>query len=184
MDERADLLLIDLEERMDKTIVALIRDLASIRTGRANPSLLDKLLVPYYGTLTPIKQVASVIVIDGGQLQIKPFDKNMLKEVEKAINSSTLGLTPLNDGIVIRLVIPQPTEQKRRELIKEVEHIGESAKVAIRNIRREFNEQTKKLELTEDDEKGYLIDIQTSTDKFIKSVDEEILRKSNELLKI
>ncbi|MBE0700298.1 MAG: ribosome recycling factor [Acholeplasmataceae bacterium] len=184
MSEQADLILMDVEERMEKTVEVLKKEFATVRTGRANPALLDRILVPYYGVDTPLKQVSSVAVVEGNQLFIKPFDKSLLKPIEQAIYASDLGLNPQNDGIGIRLILPQPTEQRRKELIKDVEKIGEHAKVGIRNVRRDGNDHLKKLGLPEDDEKGYLADVQELTDKWIKKIDEEIKLKSEELLKI
>jgi len=184
MNEQADLLLMETEEHMQKTIEVLEKEFAAIRTGRANPALLDHIKVNYYGADSPIKQISSVSIIEGNQLYIKPFDKSVLKLIETAIYSSDLGLNPINDGNGIRLILPQPTEERRRLLVKDVDKIGESAKVAIRNIRRDSNDQVKKIELTEDDEKGYLEDIQTLTDNFVKNIDELIKEKANELLKM
>ncbi|MCF7932939.1 MAG: ribosome recycling factor [Acholeplasmataceae bacterium] len=184
MSEQADLILMDTEERMEKAIEALKRDFAGIRTGRANPALLDRIVLDYYGVETPLKQISSISVVEGNQLFIKPYDKSLLKQIEQAIYASNLGLNPLNDGIGIRLILPQPTEERRRELIKEVEKHGEGAKVAVRNIRRDSNDHMKKLGLSEDDEKGYLEDIQDLTDQFVKKVDQTITDKSEELLKI
>ncbi|MDR2822825.1 MAG: ribosome recycling factor [Acholeplasmatales bacterium] len=180
----ADELLLDVEDRMEKAIVALIHEFSNVRTGRANPSLLDRIVVNYYGVETPIKQISSVTIMEGSQLYIKPYDKNLLKEAEKAILSSTLGLNPINDGVGLRLIIPQPTEQRRKELVKDVEKLGENGRISIRNIRRDGNDKIKKMELIEDDLKGYLEDIQELTNNFIKKVDEEIKIKSDELLKI
>ncbi|MFA6800987.1 MAG: ribosome recycling factor [Acholeplasmataceae bacterium] len=184
MNEQADLLLMETEEHMQKTIEVLEKEFAAIRTGRANPALLDHIKVNYYGADSPIKQISSVSIIEGNQLYIKPFDKSVLKLIETAIYSSDLGLNPINDGNGIRLILPQPTEERRRLLVKDVDKIGESAKVAIRNIRRDSNDQVKKIELTEDDEKGYLEDIQTLTDNFVKNIDQLIKEKANELLKM
>lgn len=184
MDEQADLILMEIEDHMSKTIDILRRDFAQVRTGRANPSILDRLEVSYYGADTPLRQISSVAVVEGNQLYIKPFDKTVLKGIEHAIQASDLGLNPVNDGVGIRLVFPQPTEQRRRELVKDVEKMGETAKVSIRNVRRDGNDHIKKLSLTEDAEKGYLNDVQEITDKMIKKVDEEIKIKSDELLKI
>lgn len=184
MSEQADMILMDTEERMDKAIDALRRDFAGIRTGRANPTLLDRIVLSYYGVETPLKQISSISVVEGNQLFIKPFDKSLLKPIEQAIYASNLGLNPINDGVGIRLILPQPTEERRRELIKEVEKHGEGAKVAIRNIRRDSNDHMKKVGLSEDDEKGYLQDVQDLTDTFIKKVDVTISEKSAELLKI
>jgi ribosome recycling factor len=184
MNEQADMLLMETEERMEKALDALRRDFASIRTGRANPALLDRIALDYYGVETPLKQISSISVVEGNQLFIKPYDKSLLKQIETAIYASNLGLNPLNDGIGIRLILPQPTEERRRELIKEVEKHGEGAKVAVRNIRRDGNDHIKKLGLTEDDEKGYHADIQELTDTYIRKIDGQIKDKSDELLKI
>ncbi len=179
-----DMILLETEESMDKAIANYERELSSIRTGRANPNLLDSISVIYYGAPTPIKQVASVSVPEASQLYIKPYDKSVLKEIEKAISASNLGLTPQNDGAGIRLVLPPMTEQRRKELCKEVSKMCESAKVAVRNIRRDANDALKKLELPEDDEKSYLEDVQNLTDKKIKKVEELTSSKEKELLTI
>ena len=184
MSEQADLILMDVEERMEKAVEVLIKEFASIRTGRANPALLDRISISYYGADSPIKQIASIQVIEGNQLFIKPFDKSVLKSIEQAIYASDLGLNPQNDGTGIRLFLPQLTEQRRKELIKEVEKLGEASKVAIRNVRRDGNDSMKKIGLSEDDEKGYLEDVQELTNDFVKKVDEEVQSKSEELLKI
>jgi len=184
MSEQADLILMELEDHMTKTIEILKREFNGVRTGRANPALLDKIQISYYGVETPVKQIGSISVVEGNQLFIKPFDKSVLKAIEQAIYASDLGLNPQNDGTGIRLILPQLTEQRRKELVKEVEKMGEHSKIGVRNVRRDGNEHIKKLALPEDDEKGYLNDIQELTDKFIKKVDEEIRVKSEELLKI
>ncbi|PKK93974.1 MAG: ribosome recycling factor [Tenericutes bacterium HGW-Tenericutes-6] len=184
MSEQADLILMEVEDHMGKTVEVLRREFAGVRTGRANPALLDKIHLPYYGVETPLKQISSISAVEGNQLYIKPFDKSILKQVETAIYASDLGLNPQNDGVGIRLILPQLTEQRRRELIKDVEKMGEHAKVGVRNVRRDGNDHIKKLGLTEDDEKGYLEDVQDLTDQFIKKIDEEIKSKSEELLKI
>ena len=184
MNEQADLLLMEIEEHMQKTIEALEREFAAVRTGRANPALLDHVNVDYYGAPSPIRQISSVSIVEGNQLYIKPFDKSILKQIETAIYASDLGLNPLNDGNGIRLILPQPTEQRRKELVKEVDKLGEQAKVGIRNIRRDGNDHVKKLGLPEDDEKGYLEDVQELTNKFVKHIDEQIKEKSSELLKM
>jgi ribosome recycling factor len=184
MSEQADLILMEIEDHMTKTVEILRRDFNGVRTGRANPALLDKIQISYYGVDTPIKQIGSISVVEGNQLFIKPFDKSVLKAIEQAIYASDLGLNPQNDGIGIRLILPQLTETRRKELVKEVEKMGEHSKVGIRNVRRDGNDHIKKLSLPEDDEKGYLNDIQELTDTFVKKVDEEIRIKSEELLKI
>ncbi len=182
MNEQADLLLMELEEHMQKTLDALQREFAAVRTGRANPALLDHVKVDYYGAESPIRQIASVSIVEGNQLYIKPYDKSLLKTLETAIYASDLGLNPLNDGVGLRLILPQPTEERRRELVKTVDREGEEAKVGIRNIRRDGNHQLKKLGLSEDDEKGYLDDVQDLTDQFIKSIDDMIKEKGKELM--
>lgn len=182
--DQAEQILLEIEEKMEKTVHVLQHDFTHIRTGRPNPALLDGIKVSYYGVDTPLNQVASITVVEGTQLYIKPFDKNLLKDIESSINASDLGLTPMSDGVGVRLNVPQPTEERRRALVKDVEKQGEQAKVAVRNIRREGNDHLKKLGLTEDDEKGYLNDVQTLTDTFIKRLDQVISDKSDELLKI
>jgi len=184
MNEQADMLLMEIEEHMEKSIQVLQKELAAVRTGRANPSLLDHVTVNYYGADSPIRQISSVSVVEGNQLYIKPFDKSVLKNIETAIYASDLGLNPLNDGNGIRLVLPQPTEERRRQLVKEVDKLGEQGKIAIRNIRRDGNDQVKKLEMPEDDEKGYLEDVQTLTNKYVKVIDETLKEKEKELLKM
>ncbi|MCR3906333.1 MAG: ribosome recycling factor [Tenericutes bacterium] len=184
MSEQADLILMELEDHMSKTLEVLRKEFAGVRTGRANPALLDRILISYYGVDTPLKQISSIAVIEGNQLFIKPFDKSLLKPIEHAIMASDLGLNPQNDGTGIRLFLPQPTEERRRELVKEIERMGEHSKVGIRNIRRDGNDHMKKLSLSEDDEKGYIQDVQELTDKFVKKIDEEVKTKSEELLKI
>ncbi|WP_084301075.1 ribosome recycling factor [Acholeplasma equifetale] len=184
MIEQADMLMLEFEEKMEKSVQSLQREFATIRTGRANPNLLDRIVVEYYGTPTPLKQVASISVPEAQQLYIKPFDKSILKDIEQAINASDLGLPPRNDGVGIRLMLPALTEERRRQLVKEVEKFSENGKVAIRNIRRDANDQMKKLGLAEDIEKGYLDDIQVLTDKYVKKVEELTKEKSDELLTI
>ena len=184
MNEHADLILVDVEDRMGKAVESLRKEFATIRTGRANPALLDRIMIEYYGVPTPLKQISAISVVEGNQLYIKPFDKSSLKAIEQAIYASDLGLNPQNDGVGIRLILPRLTEETRRSLVKDVERIGEGSKVAVRNIRRDGNDQLKKAELTEDDEKGYLEDVQTLTDKYIKLIDEEIKIKSQEIMKI
>lgn len=182
--EQADLILMDLEEHMEKSLHVLVKDFAQVRTGRANPALLDHINIDYYGAESPVRQISSVSVVEGNQLYIKPYDKSALKQIETAIYASDLGLNPVNDGMGIRLILPQPTEERRRELVKEVEKLAEHAKVSVRNIRRDGNDHIKKLSLPEDDEKGYLADVQELTDTYVKKVEEELKIKSNELLKI
>lgn len=178
------MILLEAEEKMDKSISQFERELASIRTGRANPTLLDFVMVEYYGAMSPIKQVAAISIPEASQLYIKPFDKSVLKGIESALNASGLGLTPQNDGAGIRLVFPQMTEQRRRELVKQVGKIGEAAKVNVRNARRDANDELKKLTLPEDDEKGYLEDVQKLTDSKIALVDKLASEKEKDLMTI
>ena len=182
--EQADLILMECEDHMSKTVDVMKKDFASIRTGRANPAILDRIPIEYYGAETPLKQVASVSVPEATQLYIKPFDRSVLKAIEHAIQASDIGINPQNDGVGLRMILPPLTEQRRRDLVKEVEKLGEHAKVGIRNVRRDGNEHIKRLGLPEDDEKGYLQDVQDLTDTFVKKVDEEIKLKSEDLLKI
>jgi ribosome recycling factor len=179
-----DMILLELEEKMEKTIGSLKKEFNTVRTGRANPAVLDGLTISYWGVDTPIKQVASISVPEATQLYIKPFDKSVVKEIEKAILASSLGLTPQNDGVGIRLILPQMTEERRRELVKLVGKMEEQAKVAIRNLRRDGNDDVKKLALPEDDEKGSLEDIQKLTDNKIKEVEEVAARKTKEVMSI
>lgn len=176
------------EERMQKTLQALRKDLSTIRAGRAMPGLLDKITVDYYGQPTPINQMAGVNVPDARTIIIQPWDKSTLKTIEKAIQASDLGINPQNDGVVLRLIIPPLTEQRRRELSKMVEKKGEEAKVALRNIRRDANDDTKKQqkagEITEDDEKEVLEEIQKLTEKYIKEVDSIIDTKKKEIMEV
>jgi ribosome recycling factor len=183
-NEKAQLELINLEEKMKKAIENLKHNLVLIRTGRPDPAILNKVKIDYYSVQTPLSQVANISIQEGTQLYLKPYDKSILKEIEHAIHASDLGLNPLNDGVGIRLIIPQPTEERRKELVKQVEKTGENSKVAIRNIRREINDKMKKLDLTEDDKKGYHNDVQDITDKNIDLINKIIKEKSQDLLKI
>ena len=150
----SDMILLELTDKMDKTIENLQKRFASVRAGRANPSSLDGIMVEYYGAMTPLKQLATISVPEARQLLIKPFDKSCLSAIEKAILASNLGYTPGNDGETIRIVIPELTEERRRELAKQVKAIAEEAKVSIRNIRHEGMEDIEKADLPEDEEKG------------------------------
>ena len=172
-------------ERMNKAIDTLQNHLAQIRTGRANPNLLERVEVEYYGSPTPLNQMASISVVEGRQLVIKPYDKSILKGIEKAINAANIGLTPMNDGDVIRLNVPQLTGETRKELSKEASKVGEEAKVAVRNIRRDANDSIKKnKELTEDEVKKANEKVQKLTDEFTKKVDEIVSAKSKEIMSI
>ncbi|WP_068786019.1 ribosome recycling factor [Paenibacillus phocaensis] len=175
------------EERMDKAIQALKRDLATLRAGRATPSLLDRIQVDYYGSPTPINQLANINTPDSRTLMIQPWDKSSLSEIERAIQKSDLGLTPANDGTSIRLSIPALTEERRVELVKMTKKFGEEAKVAIRNIRRDANDDIKKLEKTdisEDESRRHQEDIQKTTDKFIAEVDKVLAAKEKEIMEV
>lgn len=184
MDERLNIY----EEKMQKTMNNLSEEYGSIRAGRANPHVLDKLRVDYYGTPTPIQQVANVNVPEPRMIQIQPWEASMVKVIEKAILTSDLGINPTNDGKLIRLVFPELTEERRKELAKDVKKKGENAKVAIRNIRRDGNDAFKKLakgeDISEDEIKDLEDALQKLTDKYIASVDKAIDEKSKEILTV
>lgn len=182
--EELEMTLLEVEEKMDKTISNYKTELTTVRTGRANASLLDSIMIDYYGVPTPVKQVSSITVPEANQLYIKPFDKSTVKDIEKAIFSSPLGLTPQNDGNGVRLILPKMTEERRKELVKLVGKMEEQAKVAIRNLRRDLNDDIKKLALPEDDEKSSLEDAQTLTDKKIAELEKLTAEKSKELMSI
>lgn len=176
------------EDRMSKGIDALKKELSTLRAGRATPSLLEKVSVEYYGAPTPINQMANVSAPEPRLLIIQPWDKTVLPDIEKAIMKSDLGLTPNNDGIVIRLSIPQLTEERRSELVKVVKKKGEEAKVAIRNIRRDANDQLKDFlkdgEISEDDNRKGQEDIQKITDRYIKDIDTLVDKKEQEIMEV
>lgn len=171
--------------KMEKMIEGFEKNLASIRTGRANTTLVDGIEVEYYGTLTPINQIGSISVVEGRQIVIKPYDMTLLKEIEKAIFASDIGITPQNDGTVIRISVPALNEERRKEYCKVVTKHGEEAKVLIRNVRRDGNELAKKDDtLTEDLEKSCLEKIQKMTDEFIKKIDLLADEKIKEIMKV
>ncbi|MBQ2840139.1 MAG: ribosome recycling factor [Oscillospiraceae bacterium] len=176
----------EFDERMQKSISVVGEEFAAVRAGRANPAVLDKITVDYYGTPTPIPQIGSVSVPEPRVLLIQPWDASVLKGVEKAILASDLGITPANDGKCIRLAFPQLTEERRRDLIKQVKKIGEDGKVAVRNIRRDaldkFKGMKKKSEITEDDLKALEEEVQKITDKSCKDIDAMTEKKEKELL--
>lgn len=183
MDDRIK----DLQSKMDKALEHLSAELATIRAGRANPHVLDRIRVDYYGTPTPLQSVGNISVPEPRMLQISPWEKSMLKEIEKAILCSDVGITPTNDGNVIRLVFPELTEDRRKELVKDIKKKGEEAKVAVRNVRRDGNDVFKKLskeDVSEDEIKGLEDELQKLTDKFIKDIDKAIDEKSADILKI
>ena len=183
MDERLKVY----EEKMTKSYDAMIREFTAIRAGRANPHVLDKLKVDYYGTPTPIQQVGNISVPEPRMLQIQPWEKSLIKAIEKAILTSDLGITPSNDGTVIRLVFPELTEERRKDLVKDVKK-KEAAKVAIRNIRRDANEvfkkQNKANEISEDDMKDLETKTQKMTDKYIADIDKAVDEKSKEIMTV
>jgi ribosome recycling factor len=176
------------EDKMGKTIQSLENELGTIRAGRANPSILDKIRVDYFGTPTAIQQMAAVSVAEARILVIQPWDKSTLGPIEKAIQKSDVGVNPTNDGSVIRIAFPQPTEERRKELCKQVSKTAEESKIAIRSIRRDamdvFKKQQKKSEITEDDLKNLEKETQTLTDKYIKDIDKIAADKEKEILSI
>ena len=183
MDER----LVQFDEKMQKTMNNLSEEFGSIRAGRANPHVLDKLRVDYYGTPTPIQQVANVSVPEARMIQIQPWEKSLLKEIEKAILVSDIGINPTNDGTSIRLILPELTEERRKELAKDVKKKGEGAKVAIRNIRRDGNDAFKKLkgsDISEDEIKDLEEQLQKLTDKYIKEIDVAVDVKTKEVMTV
>jgi ribosome recycling factor len=188
MSEITDEFLADARERMHKSVEACRHELATVRTGRASPHLLDRLEVDYYGAVTPIKQLAQVAATDARLLTLTPFDKNSIGTIEKAIMESDLGLTPNNDGNVIRLQIPELNEERRRELVKVVHGVAEEGKVAVRNIRRDvmhdLRELKKEGEVGEDDERRAEADLQKRTDDATKEIDELLKAKEEEILEV
>ena len=176
------------QEKMKKSIESVAADFASVRAGRANAAVLDRITVDYYGSPTPIQQIASISSPDPRSLVIQPWDNSILKGIEKAILTSDLGINPTNDGKCIRLLFPQLTEERRKDLAKQVKKYGEECKVAIRNIRRDamdtYKKQQKASEITEDDLKGLEKDMQKMTDEYIKKVDEMTAKKEKELYAI
>jgi ribosome recycling factor len=177
-----------LEEKIQKSESLLREELATVRAGRANAALVDKVMVDYYGTPTPLKALANISVPEPRTLLITPFDPKSIAEIEKAINIANIGINPINDGKVVRLQIPQVTEERRKELTKTVKKMGEETKVAVRNLRRDANDKVKKLEkagdYTEDDVKDTLKEIQELTDKSIKEIDEIVAAKEKEIMEV
>ncbi len=188
MSEAVEELFLFGEEKMEKAINQLKREFASIRSGRANPMILDKVVVDYYGAPTPLRQMSQVTVQDGTTLVISPYDKTIIKEIEKAMIKAELGISPNSDGIVIRLAFPPLTEERRREITKDVKRIGEESKVALRNARREMLDDLKKLEksenMSEDEVKDNQDEIQKLTDKYTKLVDTAVEEKEKEVLTV
>lgn len=177
-----------IEEKMKKSLSVLNEELAGIRAGRANPKILDKITVEYYGTPTPINQVANIMVPEARMITIQPWDSSLLKEIEKEIQKSDIGINPNNDGKMIRLVFPELTEDRRKDLVKEIKKISEDAKVVIRNIRRdgidEFKTKQKNNEITEDDLRGAEEQIQKLTDKYIALIDTAASDKEKEIMSV
>ena len=174
----------DNEKRMQKAIENLESRLMTIRAGRANPGMLHGIMVEYYGTPTPIQSLANITVPEARQLFVKPFDRSVLKEMERAINEANLGITPVNNGEMIILTIPELTEDRRKEYVKQAKALGEEAKVSLRNIRQDINNEIKKLELPEDEEKLELEDTQELIQKYNKIIDEKIIEKETELMAV
>ena len=176
------------KEKMEKCVAQLKKELATVRTGRANPLILDKVMVDYYGAPTPLRQMAQVSVAEVTTLVITPFDKTIIKEIEKAIVKAELGIAPNSDGIVVRLAFPPLTEDRRKQLSKDVKAMGENAKVAIRNVRRDMTDDVKKLEksenMPEDAVKDAQAEVQKLTDKYIAIVDEVVVEKEKEVLTV
>ena len=176
------------EEKMTKTCENLDGEFSNIRAGRANPNLLNRIMVEYYGTPTPMQQVGNISVPEPRIIQINPWEKSLLKAIEKAILASDLGITPTNDGTIIRLVFPELTEERRKELVKDIKKKGEAAKVAVRNVRRDANDTLKKMEkstdITEDERKEGEEKIQKMTDKYVAKIDKSVENKSKEIMTV
>ena len=174
-------------EKMAKTCEHLNAEFTTIRAGRANPHILDKIAVDYYGTMTPLQQVGNITVPEARMIQIAPWEKSLIKAIEKAIMASDIGITPSNDGTVIRLVFPELTEERRKEIVKDVRKKGEDAKVAVRNVRRDGNDALKKLaktEISEDEIKSMEEELQKLTDKYVKEISDMVEEKSKEVLTV
>ena len=176
------------EEKMNASVNHLIHELASIRAGRANPAILEKVTVDYYGSPTPIQQIAAVAVAEARILTIPPWDRSMIKPISKAIQTSDIGINPIDDGHTIRLVFPAPTEERRKQLTKDVQKQGEEAKVAVRNVRRDAMDKAKAMkkagELTEDTQKTMEEEVQKLTDKYIKNIDAAVEEKQKEIMSV
>lgn len=175
---------IEVKEKMERTIDSLVKSFITIRTGRANPSMLDNIYALYYGSSTPLKQLAVITVPEGRQLLIKPFDRSALGAIEKAINEANLGVNPTNDGETIRIIIPPLTEERRKDLVKQAKGLAEDARISLRNIRHEANDKIKKLELAEDIEKNCIKKVQDFVDEYNKNIDEKLKLKENDIMEI
>ncbi len=174
----------NVEEKMDKVIIALENKMMNIRAGRANPAMLNGIMVPYYGTPSPIQSLANITVPEARQLMIKPFDRSTLKDIERAINEANIGITPTNNGEIIILTIPELTEERRREYVKDAKEVAEEAKVALRNIRQDENSAIKREEYPEDEEKRLMEEVQEAINKYNKIVDEKLKEKEQELMTV
>jgi ribosome recycling factor len=183
-----DTILMNAEERMEHTMDALHRDFTQVRSGRANPKMLERVSVDYYGVETPINQVGSISVPEGNQIYVKPYDKSLLNKIEKAIQAANLGVNPNNDGVGIRMILPVMTEERRKESAKTVHKMAEECKIAIRNIRRDAIADLKKLEkdkaISEDELEIYLDEVQKITDKFVERIDQAAADKEKEIMHI
>ena len=172
----------DTNERMQQALISLDKKFTNVRAGRANPSMLDGIMVEYYGVPTPLKQIANITIPEARQLSIKPYDRSALAGIEKAIFEANLGVTPNNNGEVVFIVIPPLTEDRRKELVKQVKALAEEGKIALRNIRQDANNELKRLELPEDEEKLGNEKVQELINKFNKEIDEKLKEKENELM--
>lgn len=179
-----DMIMLDLNEKMEKAIESLEKRFTTVRAGRANPSSLDGVMVEYYGSMTPLKQLATISVPEARQLLIKPFDRGALSAIEKGILAANLGYNPGNDGETIRIVIPELTEERRRELVKQVKSLAEDAKIVVRNIRHDALEDVKKQEFSEDEEKGIEKEIQDTVNEYNKKIENKLKEKEQELLTV
>lgn len=177
-----------LDDKIEKSLHVLKEEMGTVRAGRSNAALVDKVVVEYYGTPTPLKALANISVPEPRTLMISPFDPKSIPEIEKAINAANVGINPANDGKVIRLQVPQVTEERRKELTKIVKKLGEDSKIAVRNLRRDANDKVKKMEkdgeFTEDDAKSTLDDIQKTIDKAVKAIDKIVVDKENEIMEV
>ena len=177
-----------LDDKIEKSLHVLKEEMGTVRAGRANAALVDKVVVEYYGTPTPLKALANISVPEPRTLMISPFEPKSIPEIEKAINAANVGINPANDGKVIRLQVPQVTEERRKELTKIVKKLGEDSKIAVRNLRRDANDKVKKMEkdgeFTEDDAKSTLDDIQKTIDKAVKAIDKIVVDKENEIMEV
>ncbi len=181
-------ILLEAEEKMEHTLIALHREFSTVRSGRANPKMLDRVSIDYYGVESPINQVASISVPEATQIYIKPYDKSLISQIERAIFAANLGVTPMNDGVGIRIILPPQTEENRRNSVKSIHKMAEECKVAIRNIRRDAIQHFKKMEkdsqITEDDLKYYEDEIQKLTDKFTNKIEEDFKTKEKDIMSI